>query len=472
MMPMQRAAWAGDPEAVLVSSRPDSALSGGPSPTMPTRKETTSGARIAVDASPFRSSGAEEAPDSGLVGSVTSQASDSVVGSAMINIVLFWFHDDWGRYGRTYEKIAANLAKLPEVNHVVCVFPPKIVERFDVVGLHERWITRKLTLLTEQVRVHGSRVGRLIQRAQRWRALRAYLHRCDFTAQNTILWLYPPHPYLDRLRQIVPHRLIVTHVVDNFAQLEPSCRLYGEAVKQYPRIGDWSDLIFTNSEANHVEFSAMGVPCARFAQGLDESFLATASDLPHRVTGDRPRLGYLGFIMHRTDLTLLASVAAQRPDWDVILAGPDSPHGYLSESGFLRMKNIRWVGEIPYQDVPTFLQSFDVCLIPHRDTSYARSMSPLKLYQYLGSGRPVVSTPVDGLERFDDHVHVARDAAGFTSAIQECLDRDSIAQSKARIDAVRNETWNNRAREMLHVALDIEGAMKKKPFGDLLLPRP
>jgi glycosyltransferase involved in cell wall biosynthesis len=136
-----------------------------------------------------------------------------------------------------------------------------------------------------------------------------------------------------------------------------------------------------------------------------------------------------------------------------VLVGPEYPRGYLRESGLLALENVRWLGEVPNREAPAFLQSLDVCLIPHRDTKYSRSMRPLKLYQYLGSGRPVVSTPVAGLEDLIDHVQIARDAPGFVSRIQDSLDNDSIAQSMARIDAVRKETWDIRAREMLLTAI-------------------
>ena len=89
-----------------------------------------------------------------------------------INIVLFWFMNDWGRYGRAYEKIAEHLAKLPEVRRVVCMFPPKKVEQG-----HYAWpftftmFSKKLFLLgpqhSDSLHVDGSisfkRVDKAIQ---------------------------------------------------------------------------------------------------------------------------------------------------------------------------------------------------------------------------------------------------------------------------------------------------------------------
>jgi glycosyltransferase involved in cell wall biosynthesis len=374
-----------------------------------------------------------------------------------VNVLLFWFYDDWGRFGRTYEKVASSLARLPEVDQVVCAFPPETAGAAGGnAGLRERRLSPRLTLLTERVRPpEAGLLGRVL-RSPRWpsgRPLRAYLGARGFTARNTILWCFPPHPYIDRLRRAVPHRQLVTHVVDNFTHFDRTHDLYRFAHEQYPRIAGWSDVIFTNSAANHAEFRAADVPCHRVGQGVDEAFLATASELPCRRGGARPRVGYLGFIMARTDLALLAGVAAGRPDWDLVLAGPEYPPGQLAASGLLALPNVRWMGELPNREAPAFLQSLDVCVIPHRDTPYARSMRPLKLYQYLGSGRPVVSTPVDGLEEVAGHVHVAHDAAGFIGGIEHALAHDSLARAMARIDAVRKETWDVRTQEMLGIAL-------------------
>ena len=100
--------------------------------------------------------------------------------------------------------------------------------------------------------------------------------------------MFPPPPYIDRIRRVVPHRLVVTQVIDNFTHFDTSHSLYRFAMNQYPRIGRWSDIIFTNSERNRAEFSTAGIPCYRFAQGVDECFIAPASDRSH-ASGVRRR---------------------------------------------------------------------------------------------------------------------------------------------------------------------------------------
>ncbi|HUG37866.1 MAG TPA: glycosyltransferase [Candidatus Limnocylindrales bacterium] len=388
------------------------------------------------------------------------------------DILLFWFWDDWGKYGRSYEKIASHLATLPEVDQVVCVFPPEVVDDpGGSIGVWERRLSPKLALLTERIAPPAPGAGPLARirgRARRWtetRALHRYHDARGFTPERTILWMFPPHPYIERLRMVVPHRLAVAHVIDDFTKFDRSTLLYRHAMDQYPSIGQWADVIFTASEANRVRFATAGVPCHLFPQAVDECFIATPSELPHRATGARPRLGYVGYIMERTDLALMRAVAARRPDWDLVLVGPEFPEGYVKASGLLERPNVRWLGERPNVEIPGFLQSLDVCLMPHLDNEYSRSMAPLKIYQYLGSGRPVVSTRVAGIDFAGDHVRVAGDAAEFAAHVQDCLDHDRIEHSAARIDIVRTETWRVRVGEMLRTATRAGGGSAERGLG-------
>ena len=110
-----------------------------------------------------------------------------------INILLFWFSDDWGKYGRTYERVAVQLAKLPEVGHVVCMFPPVSAKRHRIQGpLHIRPDAHGLTLLTE-TDFNKIRPGRLFTRLRerfnqvyRDLALKAYLRQLGFKPDNTV----------------------------------------------------------------------------------------------------------------------------------------------------------------------------------------------------------------------------------------------------------------------------------------------
>jgi glycosyltransferase involved in cell wall biosynthesis len=369
------------------------------------------------------------------------------------SIVAFWFYDDWGQFGRMYENVVLELARRSEVARVVLLFPPRAAAPGESGGWEVRRVGEKLTLLTEleaPSRSHDAGGSRLAGWLGRWRsrtALRRLLRREGFRRQSTIAWFFPPHPYIDHLREAVPVRFTVSQMVDDFTQFDPEHFVHRFALDQYPEIPRWSDLILTSSEANFEKWSGTGVPCMRLDPGVSAPFLAAPGPLPHRVHGGPPRLGYVGFIMERTDLDLLVDLAGRHPDWRIVLVGPEYPWGILARSGLLAFANVEYGGLLAHERVPAFLQTVDVCLIPHRDDGFSRSMSPLKLLQYLASGRPVVSTAVAGLEHAADHISIARDREEFERMVADALESDTPSRSAKRIEAARAQTWDLSTRE-------------------------
>jgi glycosyltransferase involved in cell wall biosynthesis len=216
--------------------------------------------------------------------------------------------------------------------------------------------------------------------------------------------------------------------------------------RQYNDLSRMANLVFTSSTQNQEYFSSINPECCFFENALDERFIATPEKIPHRINKARPRLGYVGWITNRTDLELLSFIAKSRPGYDLIIAGPK--HANLDIKVLMDQPNVIIKGPIPYEEVPRFLKTVDVCMIPHKDTLYSRSMSPLKLFQYLGSGRPVVSTSIAGVERWKALILIANDYQEFIQGIDTALTEDSEELSGKRIEAVKQETWGPRVEEM------------------------
>ena len=369
------------------------------------------------------------------------------------NILLFWFGSNWGE-GRTFQNVAEHLSKIPEVKHVICVFPPNPVkENVYSWPLKIKKIRRKLIILSQNMRVvpTSSRPFRLrvwINQYAKEHALLSYLRTCGFRKDNTILWLFPPHPYLDELIRVIPHSVFVAHIVDNFTKFKEDKWLYDNAIMQYPKLQRDADIIITGSDFNYRLFSADRKRSYLFENAADEAFIGEPSGLPY-LSGASPRLGYVGTISQRTDIRLLEYVARNRPEWSILIAGRQELP--LNEHGLLDLPNVQYLEIIPYQELPKFLKSLDVCLIPHKNTDYCKSMSPLKLFQYLASGRPIVSTRIDGLERLKEYLWIGETYEDFVKGIEQALREDTVEQSHHRIEAARRETWDNRVQDMFAV---------------------
>ena len=380
-----------------------------------------------------------------------------------INILLFWFVGyDWGE-GRTYQKVAEHLAEMPEVARVVVIFPPKkIQEEVYAKPLTIKKISKNLTTIKGNEPVlpllkSPYRLRVWINKIIKNSTLKSYLRFLGFKKNNTILWLFPPHPYLETIAQQIPHTLFVAHIVDNFEKSDDEwLRKY--AITQYPTVYQDADIIITGSKLNQTIFSACRSHCYLFENAVDEMFIGEPARLPYLTRGTRPELGYVGTLSKRTDINLIEYVARKKPEWSISIVG----HRELSDRELkclFELPNVEYLGHIPYEEVPQFLKTVDVCLIPHKNTEYCQSMSPLKLFQYMASGRPTVATNVAELDTFKDYVAVAEIHEEFLRCIEHILRTDTIQNSKARIDIAKGQTWGRRIQEMFDI---VKGRFNEK----------
>jgi glycosyltransferase involved in cell wall biosynthesis len=83
--------------------------------------------------------------------------------------------------------------------------------------------------------------------------------------------------------------------------------------------------------------------------------------------------------------------------------------------------NVRLTGEKPYAELPQWLAGFDVCLIPFRITELTLATNPVKAYEYLSAGKPVVSVGLPELQQFGDLVYRAQDSDDFIAQVSRAL---------------------------------------------------
>ncbi len=280
---------------------------------------------------------------------------------------------------------------------------------------------------------------------------------------DPILWLYTPMmlPFARHLRASA----IVYDCMDelaNFRFAPPHLReLESELL-------DRADLVFTGGyslyeakrgrHANIHSFPS-SVDVAHFRQARSD--LAPASDLAAIAN---PRLGFYGVIDERMDFALLAEVAAQRPDWSLVMVGPlakigpeDLPH----------LPNIHYLGQRNYADLPSYLAGWDVALMPFAVNEATRFISPTKTPEYLAAGRPVVSTPIPDVMRHYgtlECVRIASNPAEFIVACEAAMALNRTSQRwLPQIDAMlAGMSWDETQRRMSEL---IEAVQKDKGAG-------
>jgi glycosyltransferase involved in cell wall biosynthesis len=169
--------------------------------------------------------------------------------------------------------------------------------------------------------------------------------------------------------------------------------------------------------------------------------------LPH------PIVGFIGAIdAYKVNLGLLTEVAQLLPAWSFVLIGPVGLGDHTQAERLPDTPNLHFLGPRAYSSLPAYMAAFDVCVIPYQINSYTAGVFPLKFWEYLAAGKPVVTTPLPSLSDYYPYVEVAAVPGDFAEALQRALAtaKDAIAIQK-RIALATGHSWKARAAEMVQV---------------------
>ncbi|WP_420139363.1 UDP-galactopyranose mutase [Sphingomonas sp.] len=235
-----------------------------------------------------------------------------------------------------------------------------------------------------------------------------------------VRWYYTP--MMLPFSQHVPADCVVYDCMDELANFKGAPP---ELLPLEQKLLADADLVFTGGyslyEAKRDRHPSIhpfpsSVDVSHFAQARTmQSDPADMAGLPH------PRLGFYGVVDERMDLDLLAAVADARPEWSLAIVGPVVK---ISENDLPRRPNLHYFGGKSYGELPAYLGSWDVALMPFAINEATRFISPTKTPEYLAGGLPVVSTPVTDVVRHYgemDAVSIASTPDQFVAACDAAL---------------------------------------------------
>jgi len=168
---------------------------------------------------------------------------------------------------------------------------------------------------------------------------------------------------------------------------------------------------------------------------------------------DRPVVGYVGALTSWFDHQTVEVLARSEPDWVIRLVGKvESPA--VARLGTL--PNVELLGEIPYDEVAGFLATVMAVIIPFEQTPLTRAVDPVKLYEALAAGLPVVATRIPEVARWSEPlVYLADSPEGFLEQLRRALAEDSFLNRELRRDEVHGHTWRLRAEQLLRLASEL-----------------
>ena len=278
------------------------------------------------------------------------------------------------------------------------------------------------------------------------RAVQSLLQRMQFDNPVVVTTVPNAEEYPD----LLVGRKVIYYCVDDFS-LWPGIDA-GIVREMESRLITRADCLIGVSNVICERLKASGKPTHMITHGVDVEIFSTVAECEHLVLNGikKPRAGFFGLIDGRMDWDLIVSLAGKMPDVSFILAGPvDASAGKLPE-----LENLHFVGAVQYAELPKLISGLDVLILPYRTGALADSLSPLKLKEYLASGRPVISANIGDTADWVDMISIARTPAEWVTTIQEILSGPDKRMDRAR-SCLGAHSWGSKAEELLTKCLSV-----------------
>jgi UDP-galactopyranose mutase len=268
--------------------------------------------------------------------------------------------------------------------------------------------------------------------------------------RNYVAWFYTPMA-LPLLHDIAPSAVIY----DCMDELSAFLGAPKELIDREERLLKIADLVFTGGPSLYraKQHRSPNVYC--FPSSVDAHHYAKARPGGNHEAEDqralpKSRIGYFGVIDERIDIELLDKLATARPDWQIVMVGPIVK---IDRASLPSHPNIHYMGQRSYDELPSYLVGWDVCMLPFARNESTRFISPTKTLEYMAAERMIVSTPItDVAEPYGKIVYLAGTAEEFAAACERAMNA-TRAEKNERILGMREvlskTSWDNTAGQML-----------------------
>jgi glycosyltransferase involved in cell wall biosynthesis len=216
-----------------------------------------------------------------------------------------------------------------------------------------------------------------------------------------------------------------------------------------------ADFISANSPETTNWFKQKRSDARHISNGVDKNVFSP--DRSYAIPSDmeslpRPIVGYAGKMQEMFDVHLMSRVVQQLPDVNFVFIGQELNPNWVKP--LWQYANTHYLGDKPYAQLPNYLAAFDICIIPYNQERQ-HGVDPIKFYEYLAMGKPVVTTNIGGVNVFRDfpQVRIAEDAASFLEGVRDFTDAIHDGRAIPMSELPEAYTWEAKANEIIQSLL-------------------
>lgn len=334
----------------------------------------------------------------------------------------------------------------------------------DVVLRQFRWgllEARPNLFLFDNVQLLPMVRGRIpgLRQLDEWLITRSLNHHTRaLHFKDPILWLYYP-PSFEYLIGQLGESLTCYHCTDDHAGYAKALGIDHRGLAEgEARLVRAVDVVFATSRPLYEKHAKLNPHTYLMPNVADvERFLPIAEGrvtiAPELLRLPRPIAGFVGAVSsYKVDMELVAETARALPRWSFVFVGPVGLGDGTRPSDLPHLPNVHYLGQRAYELLPSYVAGFDVCLIPYRLNDYTSGVFPLKFWEYLAAGKPVVTTPLPSLADYYQYVQVVSGPGDFADALQSAFRSGEDATGiQSRLTVAAGHSWKARAAEMVQV---------------------
>ena len=271
-----------------------------------------------------------------------------------------------------------------------------------------------------------------------------------------VLWTYSPtaSDCVDH----IPHSALVYDCVDRHSA-------YGGLMnpalvdKMELDLAKKADMVFATAKNLCTRLQAANPKAKFIPNGANfPRFFAASQPQPKPEdfpAGDGPVFCFVGALQACIEYGFIAYAAKARPDWRFVFIGGQIAGVNLSE--LQALPNCHFLGLRPNEQLPQYLAHCDVCLNLFDQSDLSKDVSPLKFFEYLATGKSIVSTPQpEQILQFSSHIHIAATKEEFLTACEQALKDTAPERTAARIELGRQSSWDSRVAQMEQILREMK----------------